>query len=285
MLTVDWEKVRSDSEGRILSSAHLMAARAMFQKNGVDELIKTFRNMQISTRQNHTKFKANTDKASAKALGEMEAAVSRYQSASELTKFVRNLSGSVLVGLATVATGGVAALGIGSGAAMKAAAKYQDAEKNAEGVAVIEAAQTIITSVIPMSAAAKSVPGAEQAAKVIVSTVADAGKAWLEGESLGKAIAIGSVNLVTGPLGDKVKSTLGPVVPKGVLNVSVKVGQDGAKRFLQKKIKVANAEKISTATGATGSSSKLSDSLSFEDDLLLKLAVIDPAKGLGRSWW
>jgi hypothetical protein len=29
----------------------------------------------------------------------------------------------------------------------------------------------------------------------------------------------------------------------------------------------------------------LADELSLEDDLLLKFAVVDMSKGVGRSWW
>ena len=285
MLTVDWDKVRQESEGRILSTAHLLAARAIFQKNGVDELVRTLRNMQTTTRQNHAKFKAKIDAVSAKAYREIEASIAGYQNVIDKAKLQRDLSGSVLIGLASIATGGAAALAVGSGAALKATSKYQDAERNAEGVAVIEATQTIITSVIPMSAAAKVAPGAAQTVKVIVSAVGDTSKAWLDGQSLGKAIAIGSVNLVTGPLGDKIKSTIGPIVSKGVLNVSVKVGQDNAKRFLQRQVKSPGTESSGIPPLAARGPAKLSHSLSVEDNLLLKLAIIDPAKGIGQSWW
>jgi hypothetical protein len=273
MLTVDWDKVRSEATAQVLSSAHGLAFRAVFQKNGVDAMVSELKAMQARTRSNNAAFKDKTQAVSRKAFHEIEKSVAGYQTAVDILKGVRDLSASTLVGLGTAATGGAAALGIGAGAVLKSTAKYQDTEKNAGGVAFVEASQTILTAVVPMGTAAK----------IVVATVGDTGKALIEGRSVGTALGIGAVNVVTGPLGDKGKKLLGAIFDKVAVGAVVKVGQDALKRFLQKEVKEAG--KAAPGPAFTGRASPLMDSLAFEDSLLLKFAVVDPAKGIGQSWW
>jgi hypothetical protein len=85
-------------------------------------------------RANNEAFQKKQRDVSQKASKEIEAAVASYGTALTVAKTVRDISASILVGIGTVVSGGTAALGIGAGAALKGTAKYQDSEKNQEGV-------------------------------------------------------------------------------------------------------------------------------------------------------
>jgi hypothetical protein len=274
MLTVDWDKVRSEATTAVLNSAHGLAFRAVFQKDGIDAMVRELQMMQRKTKANNEAFQEKQRDVSRKASKEIEAAVASYGTALTVAKTVRDVSASILVGIGTVVSGGTAALGIGAGAALKGTAKYQDSEKNGEGVALIEVTQTVVTNAIPMG----------KGVKLIINTAGDTGKALVEGKSVWTAIGVGAVNVITAPLGDKAKSTLGDIFDKTAVSAVVKVGQDQAKSAAQRQVKELGKSSESSSP-AFGGASPLMDSIAFEDSFLLKLAVIDMSQGIGRSWW
>lgn len=277
MLTVDWEKVRTEATQAVLTTAHGMAFRAIFQENGIDQMVRDLQGMQRATRANNEAFQKKQRDVGKKAAEEIERVVSAAGTALSVAQVVRDISASVLVGLGTVASGGTlgAAIGIGGGAALKGTAKYQDTEKNAEGVALIEVTQTVVTNAIPMG----------KGVKLVINVAGDTGKAVVEGQSVWTAIGVGAVNVITAPLGDKAKSLLEGVFSKAAVSASVKVGQDQAKKAAQKQVKeIGKGSESGTASGF-GKASSLMNSIAFEDSFLLKFAVIDMQKGIGQSWW
>jgi hypothetical protein len=134
--------------------------------------------------------------------------------------------------------------------------------------------QTVVTNAIPMG----------KGVKLIINTAGDTGKALVEGKSVWTAIGVGAVNVITAPLGDKAKSTLGDIFDKTAVSAVVKVGQDQAKSAAQRLVKKLGKSSESFSRDF-GQASPLMDSIAFEDSLLLKLAVIDMSQGIGRSWW
>ena len=277
---VDWDKVRSNAHAAVLSSAWTSGASAMFERNGVDSLVGTLRGMQRDTRRLNSDFHDRMRAASKKSWSSMERSIDTYQSRADEARSLRDLSGSILIGASTVATGGVAlAATAGMGTVLKTTAKFQDT--GSAGAAVIEATQNIACTVIPV-ARGKAMG---TATKIVISTVADTGKALLEGTPIGKAIAVGAVNVPTGVGGAIVKGTAEKLLGKTAAPIVIKVAQDQAKKFLQTRIKKSAPMIRNDAMAMASTPSDLSDQVSFEDDLLLKLAVIDMAKGVGRSWW
>jgi hypothetical protein len=284
-IEVNWGRVRSDAHAAVLSSAWSLGASAMFQSKGVDTLVQRLRGMQFDTRQLNSDFQDKMRAASKKSWKAMESSLDSYESKIYYARLARDFSGSILIGAATVVTGGVGlAATAGMGTVLKTTATYQDT--GSAGAAVIEATQNIVCTVIPV-ARGKAMG---TATKVVISTVADTGKALLEGKSIGTAIAVGAVNVPTGAGGGMVKDSAVKLLGKVAAPIVVKVAQDQAKKFGQTKIKNWSSSKSTSSIGddartMTSATSDLADQVSFEDDLLLKLAVIDMAKGVGRSWW
>jgi hypothetical protein len=279
-IEVDWDKVRSDAQAAVLSSAWTLGASAMFQSNGVDSLVQTLRRMQWDTRQLNSNFRDQIRAASKKSWSSMEKSIDTYQSRIDEARIIRDLSGSILIGASTVATGGGALVATaGMGTVIKTTAKYQDT--GSAGAAVIEATQNIVCTVIPV-ARGKAMG---TATKIVISTVADTGKALLEGRSIGTAIAVGAVNVPTGASAAMVKDAAVKLLGRAAAPIVIKLAQDQAKKFVQTQIKNSTSSIRNDASAMTSATSDLADQVSFEDDLLLKLAVIDMAKGIGRSWW
>jgi len=297
MLTVDWDKVRSETYKVVFPTAWSMAFRAGQDAGGVDGLVRELQMMQRATRANIEAFQRRQRDASHRTLMEMEKSIASYGDAVSYARLVRDLAASILIGIGTAGTGtvvtagtaalgtagtgtvvttGMAALGIGAGTILKGTAKYQDSEKNREGMALFDVAQTLITSVI--------VPKEAKGVKLIINTVADTGKALIEGKPVWKAIGVGAVNLITAPLGDKAKSTLSNTFNKTAVSVGVKIAQDRTKSWAQGQVKrLGNSPESSSPVFREAS--PLTDSIAFEDSFLLKLAVVDMEKGVGGSWW
>jgi hypothetical protein len=123
------------------------------------------------------------------------------------------------------------------------------------------------------------------AAMVLIGTAADTGKALLEGKTVVKSVGVGAVNLITGPAGAAAKPQLEGLLGKVAAPVVVKIGEDVTKKFFQGKIKNLGNSTVAPTDHAPRDSENEFSELSVEDELLLKLAVIDMSKGVGRSWW
>ena len=279
-IEVDWDRVRSEAQQAVYSSSWSLAASASFESNGVDRLVEKLRGMQRDIRRLNADFQQQMRAASKKSWNAMEGSIASYQSRIDEARIIRDLSGSILIGASTVATGGAAlAATAGMGTVLKTTATYQDT--GSAGAAAIEATQNIVCTVIP--AARGKAMGA--ATKVVISTVADTGKALLEGKSIGTAIAAGAVNIPTGAAGAMVKGAAVKVLGKAAAPIVVKVVQDRAKKIGQSAIKNPSSSAGHHAKTSASATSDLADQVSFADDLLLKLALVDMEKGIGRSWW
>ncbi len=292
-LSVDWDKVRQESVASTMSDAWRLGAVATFSGDGVDTLVRELKRLQMQTRQSNALFNASQRQASSKTLAAMERSVESFQSMVDGAKRVRDLSGSVLIGAATAASGGLAGaaiFGAGAGSALKGIAKFQDS--GSYGSAAIEVTQNIAFSVFQTT----------KVVKLVVSVTADTSKALIEGRPIGTALAEGGVNVPAAVLGEGAKKLLGPLMDKVAVPVVTKVITSppqilsklpievGAKVLVDQTKKAAQATIRGAAqnlhAGAIASTrSSLADAISVDDDLLLKFAVIDMSKGIGHSWW
>lgn len=288
---VDWAAVRKESETRVAMDGWRLGAVAMFKPRGVDGMVHELREMQAETRRLNESLRARMRMATAKSMAAMERSVDAFESSVETARHVRDLAGSTLILAGTIATGGLASgalLGTGAGTVLKTTAKYQDTGSAAS--AAIEAVQNIAFTVFP-AARGRALAGGEKVAKVIVSVVADTGKAILEGDSLRAAMAKGIVNVPAAVVSEGVSKALKPILAKAPLPVAVQMAtvaiakkgaEDKVKGTLLKNKDGPSAHDVQrSATASTG----IMRSLSFDDHMLLKLAVIDMNKGIGNSWW
>jgi len=137
---------------------------------------------------------------------------------------------------------------------------------------------------------------------VVASVTADTFKALLEGRSIGTALAEGSMNVPSTVLGEGAKKLLGPLMTKVAvpvvsrvisappqvlaklpIEVGTKVLADRAKKAAQNAVR-GDAQTPLTSEKASMRHS-LTDTVSVDEDLLLKFAIVDMSKGAGRSWW
>lgn len=300
-LEVDWDKVRSDSQANALSAAYRLGAIATFDKQGIDKLVRELKLMMAETHRLNAAFHGRLRQASSKAMAEIQRSVSGYQSAIDGAKLVRDLSGSVLIAVGTVATGGAAGVvGSGLGTAMKTTARYQDTGNL--GSSAIELVQNLAFTMVP-AVRGVGLTKDEKVVKMLVSVGADAGKALLEGRSLGTALVEGAVNVPVHFMGDPLKRAMAPVLNKVAVPVLGKVltaSSDIVKQLpteVGKKVvedrgkKAAQGFFRSVMNGASQPATParrrvdLSDRIAMQDDLFLKFAIIDMEQGIGRSWW
>jgi hypothetical protein len=301
-VTVDWDKVREKTTTDATSDGFKLGAFAMFSDGGVDTLVRELRRMQLETRRQNHLFQSSMKQSSDKSWSAMESSVGLYQSWIDKAKLVRDLSGSVLIACATAGTGGLtgaALFGAGTGTALKSYGKFQDT--GSYGSAAIEATQNIAFSVFPAARGA-ALTSKETVVKLVVSVTGDTSKALLEGRSVGTALKEGALNIPVAGLGALSKKVLTPVlnkvavpvlaqvltappqiVAKLPVDVSKKIIEDRTKKSWQGAVRENPARTSAQPAGASDDS--LADELSIEDDLLLKFAVIDMNKGVGRSWW
>lgn len=304
-LDVNWDQVHRETEEKTLAAAWRMAATASFDRAGIDRLVSDLQGMQTETRKANTVFSRRQRDASKKSWAAMSESIDNYQQNIDRAKMVRDASGSILIGAATVATGGAASVALvagGLGTGLKTYAKYQDTGNL--GVAAIEATQNIVICIIPAARGAK-LAGSEKVMKIVLGAVLDTDKALLEGREVTTAVEEGAISAGVAVVGEKGKEALGgilkrtavPIVAK-VLQTSTKVtsdyltgivkkvGEDRAKKTLQNAVKNNAAAKHEIGRSVTDSNS-WDSVLSFGDQekMLLKFAIIDMEQGVGRSWW
>lgn len=280
-IEVDWGKVAAESQALVMSAAFKFAAIGMFQSAGMDALVRELQRMMRETRRLNADFARRMRTASDKSWKAMEGSIATYQRRIDEAKHVRDLSGSILIGASTVTTGGASAAAVGaSGAVIKATAKYQD--YGSAGAAALELTQNIVCTVIP---GARQVPMGK-VAKTIISVASDSGEALLEGEALSTAVSMGTVNIPIAAAGEAAKKGLQQVLSKTAVPIVVKVAEDRAKKVIQGHLRTTTAAATPTSMGVpTVSTPGTANRVSVADELLLKLAVVDMAKGVGHSWW
>lgn len=275
---VEWAKVRTEADGQTLLDGFRLGAIATYEAQGVDALARELQRMQTETRRLNQEFQGKMKRASEKSWAAIESSVNAYQKIVDGLKFIRDLAGSFLIGAATVTTGGAALAAAGLGTGLKTTAKYQDT--GSVGSAALEATQNLAFAVFP-AARGKALAGGEKVVKVLVTGGMETGKALLEGRRLTTAVAEGGVSIPNAVVADVVKKVAGPL-GKTAVPIVVKILEDQSKKRAQAWVREATATPAGTArTGGDG----LADSVSFEDALLIKLAIIDMSKGIGRSWW
>jgi hypothetical protein len=310
-VTVDWDKLSDEAEARTTTELFLHAI--LLKGRGVDFLVRDLRRMQVATGQNNAAFKTRMQMASQKSLSDLQSSVAFYQSATDRSKVVRDLSGSILIGAATAATGGAAAAALagttlsttgavatvaGLGTIIKATATYQDTYEvtgdrgRSLGAATIEATQNIVFTVIPAGRGV-ALGRQQKIAKIVVSVVSDTSKALLSGQGLGTAMVMGAVNIPVPWIGDQYKSDLDAALANTAIPVATKIlGGGVSKKVLEDRLKRVGQNEVRTlASGigaiqaSIGDGDSWSDVMSVADDWLLKLAIVDQSKGIGRSWW
>jgi len=264
-------------------------------------MVRELKRMQNETRRLNRSFIARQRGISVKAWSSMNEALATYQSLKGAAQVIRDLSGSILIGVSTAATGGASALALsaaGAGTGLKAYGKFQDT--GSVGIATVEAVQSLVFSVIPAGRGVGLNAG-EKVVKCIVSGVLDTDKALMQGSEISTALAKGAIASSVSAVGDIVKHIAGDVLSRAAspvlarvmtaapqvlgkmaVDVPKKVVEDQAKKGLQAGVGQAIQGELVRSRSHRNS---WGDAMSFEDDLLIKFAVIDMSKGVGRSWW
>ena len=283
-LEVDWDLVRMGTQGETMMQALKHAGLLLYDSKGVDQLVYFLQQCQSETRSYHREFREKQKRASDESQRSIEESIAKYGDSIAAATLVRELANFVLVLAATVTTGGAGLAAAGGSAVLKTVSTYQNTFS--VGATVIEASQNIICTVIPMAR------GKElgNVVKILIGTSADTGKALFEGHEIGTALQVGAVNIPVGVGGAAIKGPLAKALGKTAASLVVKASQEVAKKTAQSAIKqnaiagarMANTQQWNVPPLRAGS---LADRISFEDDLLLKLAVIDMSRGIGRSWW
>lgn len=295
---VDWDKVREQTQKgmivRSIQAANDFARSPEMVANQMKTLVS-------ETKRYQDRFQNYMKSVSQSSTAEIEKSVKMFGNMVEGAKWVRDLSGAILVGLGTGGAGTAATvLGTGAGTFIKTVGKYEDT--GSVGLATVEAATGLVFTFIPAVGGFK-LTGTEKMVKAVISTGADTYKGVLEGKSVWNALAAGSLQLAAPQVGELVKSQavqniLGKVavpvltnVVSGPLPVNelTKGLTSKLSEELFKKAGKAGVDRVfktpkppAPPSGGTG---ELADYLTFADEALVRLAIVDMSAGVGRSGW
>jgi hypothetical protein len=294
---VDWDKVRQDTQTEML--ARSMQIVKDFERSA-DSVAYQLKAMISETGRLQDRFHNFMKMVSQDAYREIEKSVATYGSIVEGLKWVRDLSATILVGLGTGGVGaGAAVLGTGAGTLIKTVGKYEDT--GSVGLATVEAATGVVFTFIP-AARGVSVSGGMKVVKAVISASADTYRGVLEGKPLGQSIMNGSLQLASPAVGELAKSdlvrgilakTAVPVMTQllgstpGIEQLTGSVASKVSEELFKKggKAVIGWAMSGPKASQPSDGTSELADYLTFEDDALVKLAIVDMAKGVARSTW
>jgi hypothetical protein len=300
---VDWDKVRDKTKtGTWFHSLRL----ANLAYHSPDNLAGELKVMQLETRRFQNEFK-NMMKATTQAsLAAIDQSVSSYKTMIDVAKWVRDISGAVLMGISTAGIGTATGLTAGAlGTGIKTYGKYEDT--GSIGSATIEAAQNIVFIVVPAARGAQ-LTADEKVVKVIVCAEADTAKGLIEGKSVTEAVLSGSVQLGLPLVGkvfdseqvkDALNNTAVPIVTKLVAGqaevltaVPGKVSQKVAEEILKKTSRAVIAKMVSpgqakalAVNGDDYAEDSIGGFITFEEDFLVKFAIVEMTKGVGGSTW
>lgn len=246
-------------------------------------------------------------------------AVSSYDSQIAAAKFLRDTSADGLMVGATILSGGAAAGVLAGGSALKGWAKYQDTDN--VGAAVMTGVGNLVFGIIPMGG---PMTAGEQWALAIIQGVWESSTALVEGKSVSEAIPIGALKLAgplatkvfgSAPVRRMLARAALPMKVTVITETEVNIpGQYSLKRVedniadqylgrlgpkvVQKQIVEGYGKPFihdslygsppSTATTDVSTppprGPRVVRNATFENDALLKLAIVNMSKGIGRGW-
>lgn len=290
---IDWNKVRRQVEKTTEAEFNKMSNLSLFKgmRREAQKLLEKVRQTKVLKKDFLVKMRS-VQSANARNI---KKAVDAYDGHIAKAKFVRNTSATGLMVGATLLSGGTAAAAIASGSSLKGVAKFQDTGNI--GAAAMEAGGTLVFSLIPV----KGPKG--ETLMTVVEAGWETGIGLVEGKAFSEALATGAIKL-TGPLTEKVfqsnavKEMLGRVVIPVKPNVRIALSKLGVNYSSKLTGKMAQAElekhggKLATAMLGKNKEKKRSiagrgevvDKLILDDELLVKFAIVNMNKGIGRGW-
>ena len=156
---VDYKDARIYAEIRRMSFGGLGKIRSFFENKQtrtsslpsgtkIDALKEELYSLEQDGRSARHLLKKKIENASRSSMRNINGAVSKWETATEVAKFTRNASGDILLVGSAIATGGASTVAIGgAGSLMKGAFKYQDTGN--VGAGVMEASVSFVTVLIP----------------------------------------------------------------------------------------------------------------------------------------
>jgi hypothetical protein len=297
---VDWERVREEAasfNAQDMMSYAALAGRSM-PDVGYEMLFRIERTHQYKKR-----YREMVTTAGADSQKNIEASVDNYDGLINGAKFIRDTSFDVVGVGATIMTGGAAAtLTMGAHATLKAGAKYQDT--GSVGLAGAQFGGSLLFGAFkirPQLGAAKLSKSGEYVL-ILCQGAFETGMSLAAGDSFATAAKKGTLKII----GDGgAKFVLNTEVAKNLIskmpipgnmvidvsgNTSALVGKVVEKLAANITGKIAGPAVVNqlggqgTAGNGAGGTRRLVDDALVADEMLLKLAIVDMKKGVGRGW-
>ncbi|GLC25951.1 hypothetical protein [Roseisolibacter agri] len=312
-IEVDWTRVRASVNQRGDEDFATLAEVAV---QSVPEMARQLRFMVEQTTRYTNAFLDLQAAVQSENTVRMHRAIETYEDAVSAARFLRDTSADGLMVGAAIMTGGAGLAVLGGASALKGYGKYEDTEN--VGAAVVYGVGNFAFGAFKLGGRTLAVR--EEAVVAILQAQWEAGVALIEGRSLGDALAIGSLKL-GGPFVDRffklpalqrvikwasvpIKITQQPTAFG--FDVSRLVGRmdpaDAAKsiadtvatKWLSKSTQKQGVEKGGKAlltrlheAGAVRPTGRVGTGVlataTHTDDLLLTLAIVNMAKGIGRG--
>ena len=278
---VDWPAVRREAEAN--TDSELMAMKWNVNRS-VKEIARDLQRKVQQTRRAKQSFRDRMSRLQTSNSQAIDAAVSNYDTAIGGAKLVRDTSFETVMIMAGTLSGGTALAVIGAGSALKGTAKWQDTGN--VGAALIEVSGSFIFGVIPVArAGAGAVAGrTEKLVLVTLEASFESIGAVVEGDTLGKALAKGSVKMLAPGVGNLVKSDavqkmLGRAVVPARIEVLSSYVESYAKFGFGKGAGIAIDKAFAKNQAGGTSGGAVACNACDASSALLRLAIVDMKKG------
>ena len=292
---VDWDKVRQDAHTACISDMFDYANRA---NREIREIAYDMSYKIARTAGNKREFANMMKGVQTKNTAAIDESVGNYQTMVEVSRFIRDTSVDVVMIGSTIATGGAAAGLLGAGSTLKGVYKYQDT--GSAGAALLYGGGSLVLGVFKLDGAKLGKGG--EAALIVVQGMLETGTSLAAGDSFGKAVEKGGLKIAsqgTAQLvfsADIVKKVFDRMPVPFTVFASTKDVSEGAmvdvansllektgKKLLEKGTK-AGIGYLTSSSGNSGSGAGFINEVPLENEILLKLSIVNMKKGIGHGW-
>lgn len=287
-IEVDWDQVTSRANVEVFVSLNQvrnvgdtnMPAVASFMLDRVAE-----------TRISNERYMTWMGSVQSDNMARINAAVSSYDTQIEVAKFFRDTSADGLMVGATVLSGGAAAVVLGGGSALKGVGRWEDTGSVSAGV---------MTGVGNLAVGVFKMQGMQNGALAVLQAGQESATCLVEGRSVGESLARGSLKLA-GPGMDKMVQLpfMKSLLQKAALPIAARLTEtsmaqklvtDMTKKLIQKQVVERGGKAVIKAVGELlkdeppPGPQRPIDTATIGDDLLVKLAIVNQARGIGNGW-
>lgn len=292
---VEWDKVRQDAHAACIHDMFDYGKRATLEMRdiAIDMSYKV-----AKTAGNKREFANIMKGVQSDNTSAIDESVGSYQTMVDALRFVRDTSVDIVMIGSTIATGGAAAGLLGAGSTLKGVYKYQDT--GSAGAAVLYGGGSLVLGVFKLDGAKLGAAG--EAALIVAQGALETGTSLAAGDTFAKAIEKGGLKIASQgtaqlvfsstvvknvfdkmPIPFTVFASTKDMPPGMMVDVANSLLEKTGKKLLEKGTK-AGIGYMMSGSGTAGPGAGFINEVPLENEILLKLSIVNMKKGIGHGW-